>query len=186
MSGVPPVSVVKGRAVVQAPLERLWALSTRVELVKNTLGMKLAGGTTTGFVEAGSRVVWKGWKFGLPTEHHTLITGYAAPHAAAADVDQSPELHAEAVGQPVAWFQDSQERGRFASFRHDHWMREERHEGGPPVTVLEDEVHFRLPFGPLGRLAARIVMRPYIERLVRRRFSSLKQLAEGDGWRQWV
>ena len=186
MSEEARVSVVKDRAIVQAPLERLWALSTRVELVKNTLGMELAGGTTTGFVKEGSRVVWKGWKFGLPTEHHTLITGYAAPHAAIAESGLAPELHAEFVGQPVAWFQDSQERGRFAFFQHNHWMREESDGRGSPVTVLEDEVRFRLPFGALGRLAERLILRPYVERLVKRRFSSLKQLAEGDGWRQWV
>lgn len=186
MSDASPYTVVRDHAEVQAPLDRLWALSTRVELVKDTLGMQLAGGTTTGFVQDSSRVVWKGWKFGLPTEHHTLITGYAAPHAAMAEPTLAPELHADAVGQPVAWFQDSQERGRFAFFQHDHWMREERDAQGAPVTVLEDEVRFRLPFGPFGRLAERLLMRPYVERLVRRRFGSLRQLAEGDGWRQWV
>ena len=186
MSAPPSVSVVRDQATVQAPLDRLWALSTRVELVKDTLGMNLAGGTTTGFVRDGSRVVWKGWKFGLPTEHHTLITGYAAPHAAVAAPGLSPELHAETAGQPVAWFQDSQERGRFAFFQHDHWMREGHDAAGSPITVLEDEVRFRLPFGPLGRLAERFLMRPYIARFVKRRFGSLKQLAETDGWRHWV
>ena len=180
------VATVEDQAQVEAPLERLWALSTRVDLVKNTLGMRRAGGTEKDFIEDGSRVVWKGWKFGLPTEHHTLITGYAAPHAAVAEPSLAAELHADTVGQPVAWFQDSQERGRFAFFQHDHWMRERRDAAGSPVTVLEDEVRFRLPFGPLGRLAERFIMRPYIERLVKRRFSSLKQLAESDGWKQWV
>lgn len=192
MSASSAVAIVKDQARVQAPLDRLWALSRRVEVVKDTLGMKLVGGTTNGFIEDGSRVVWRGWKFGLPTEHHTLISGYAAPHAAVAvpspgaEPNPAPELHADAVGQPVAWFQDSQERGRFAFFQHDHWMREERDAADSPVTVLQDEVRFRLPFGPLGRLAERFIMRPYIERLVKRRFSSLKQLAEGDDWKQWV
>ena len=177
---------VHDTAVVRAPLQRLWALSTRVELVKNTLGMKLAGGTTSGFVRDGSRVVWKGWKFGLPTEHHTLITGYAAPHDAVAEPTLAPELHAETLGQPVAWFQDSQERGRFAFFQHDHWLRQQTGPDGQPQTLLEDEVHFRLPFGALGRLASRLLLEPYIRRLVKRRFASLKDLAEGDGWREWV
>ncbi|MGI4828741.1 MAG: SRPBCC family protein [Janthinobacterium lividum] len=181
---------VHDTAWVQAPIDRVWALSRRVELVKETLGMNLAGGQTTGFVEAGSRVVWSGWKFGLPTKHHTLITGYAAPHAAIADPRAEPtlgpELHAEHPGQRVAWFQDSQERGRFAFFQHDHWMREQTAANGEPQTLLEDEVHFRLPFGVLGRLAARFLMEPYIRRLVKRRFGRLKALAEGEGWRQWM
>ncbi len=177
---------VRDSAQVHAPLDRLWALSTRVELVKDTLGMKLVGGTTTGYIGDGSRVVWKGWKFGLPTEHHTLITGWAAPHAAVAEPTLTPELHAESLGQPVAWFQDSQERGRFAFFQHDHWLRERTGPDGSPLTVLEDEVHFRLPFGVPGRLASRLILEPYIRRLVKRRFASLKRLAEGNAWRQWV
>ena len=179
-------SIVHDTAEVHAPLDRLWALSTRVELVKNTLGMNFAGGLTHGFVQYGTRVVWRGWKFGLPTEHHTLITGYAAPHAAAVEPTHAPELHAETPKQRVAWFQDSQEKGRFAFFQHNHWLRERSGSDGTPVTVLEDEVHFRLPFGPLGQFAARWIMTPYIRRLVKHRFASLKQLAEGDGWRQWM
>ena len=178
---------VRDTAVVRAPLDRLWALSTRVELVKETLGMNLAGGTTTGFVADGSRVVWKGWKFGLPTEHHTLITGYSAPDAATSTMASSAlELHAEAPGQRVAWFQDSQERGRFAFFQHDHWLRERAGSKGEPETILEDEVRFRLPFGPLGRIASRLILKPYVRRLVKRRFASLAALAEGDGWRAWI
>ena len=181
----PRIEVVHDTALVDAPLERLWALSTRVELVRQTLGMNIAGGVTSGHVGAGSRVIWKGWKFGLPTEHHTLITGYAAPHTVDAGGAER-QLHGEAAGQRVAWFQDSQEKGRFASFHHDHWLRQRTDATGQVSTVLEDEVHFALPFGPLGDLAAHLIMVPYVKRLVKRRFASLKALAEGEGWKQWV
>lgn len=182
----PRVETVHDTAVAYAPLDRLWALSTRVELVRQTLGMNIAGGVTSGHVGAGSRVFWKGWKFGLPTEHHTLITGYAAPQEAEAGSASASELHAEAPGQLVAWFQDSQEHGRFASFHHDHWLRQRTDADGRVATVLEDKVHFALPFGPLGDLVAHTIMVPYVQRLVKRRFASLKALAEGDGWKQWV
>ena len=177
--------VVHDTALVHTPIERLWALSTRVELVQKTLGMRIVGGVQQGYVTAGSRVVWKGWKFGLPTEHHTLITGYATPHPAAAASSPAPELHAETLQQPVAWFQDSQERGRFGAFHHDHWLRQREGPVGP-LTVLEDEVHFSLPLGALGAIAARWIMVPYVKRLVKQRFARLKELAEGDGWQQWV
>lgn len=181
----PRIEIVHDTAIVHAPLDRLWALSTRVELVRETLGMNIADGVTSGHVGAGSRVVWKGWKFGLPTEHHTLITGYAAPQDALSG-NEGQGLHAETPGQRVAWFQDSQEQGRFASFHHDHWLRQRTDTAGRVSTLLEDEVHFSLPFGPLGDLVARMVMVPYVQRLVKRRFASLRALAEGDGWKQWV
>lgn len=177
---------VRDTVLIQAPLDRCWKLSTRVELVRKTLGMNAVGGTTTGFVQANSRVAWRGWKFGLPTEHHTLITGYSAPHPAAVEPTLAPELHADTPGQLVAWFQDQQEKGRFAFFQHDHWLREHTDANGQPATLLEDEVHFRLPFGPFGHLAARWILTPYIRGLVKRRFATIKELAEGEGWRQWL
>ena len=157
--------------IVQAPLERLWALSTRVELVKTTLGMEPVGGVTSGFVSEGARVVWRGWKFGLPTEHHTLITGWEPP--------------AERDGERTAWFQDSQERGRFAFFQHGHAFREVESADGP-VTILADHVKFALPLWLGDGVSARLLLKPFIERLVRKRFLRLKGLAEGEGWREWA
>lgn len=162
---------------ISAPIERVFALSTRVELVKETLGMRLVGGVTSGCIAMGSRVVWRGWKFGLPTEHHTLITGFAAPA-------RQPN------GEVTAFFQDTQERGRFAYFQHDHLFRQRVDaETQRPVTRLHDEIHFELPFGPVGRLAAALLLAPHIRRLAQQRFARIKALAESDGpdgWRAWV
>jgi len=145
---------------IHAPIDRCFALSTRVELVQRSLGMKLIGGVTTGHITANSRVIWRGWKFGLPTEHHTLITAFEPPH------------------NNTAYFEDSQERGRFATFRHEHLLRQHGER-----TTLEDRVHFTLPFGPLGRLAAALLLSPHIRSLARQRFALIKQLAESEGWR---
>jgi len=165
---------------IRAPMERCFALSTRIELVQRTLGMKLIdsgieGGVITGHITANSRVVWRGWKFGLPTEHHTLITAFEPPHPG-----RIGDLAAEFDGQFVAWFEDSQEHGRFASFRHLHLFRQYRHD-----VRLEDHIHFTLPLGPLGRMAAKFIVGPYIRKLARQRFAMIKQLAEGEGWREW-
>jgi ligand-binding SRPBCC domain-containing protein len=161
------------QVIIRAPLDRCFALSTCVELVQRTLGMKPiesgeAGGITTGHIIANSRVVWRGWKFGLPTQHHTFITAFEPPHLGA-------------DGDPIAYFEDSQERGRFAAFRHEHFFRQ-----GDRETTLEDHIHFTLPFGPLGRLAAKFILTPHIRKLARRRFAMIKQLAEGEGWREWI
>jgi ligand-binding SRPBCC domain-containing protein len=153
---------------IKAPLERCFALSTQVELVQRTLGMKLIGGVTTGHITAKSRVVWRGWKFGLPIEHHTLITAFEPPHPGS-------------DGQPAAYFEDSQERGRFASFRHEHFFCQLGQN-----TELEDRIHFALPFGPFGRLASKFLLAPHIRKLARQRFAMIKQLAEGEGWRNWL
>jgi ligand-binding SRPBCC domain-containing protein len=164
---------VRESITIKAPIGRCFALSTRVELVQRTLGMKLIDsgvddGVASGFIQANSRVIWRGWKFGLPTSHHTLITAFEAPHPGPA-------------GEIVAMFEDSQERGRFASFRHEHFLREVN-----GFTELEDRVHFALPFGPLGWVVAKLVLEPHIRKLARQRFRMIKELAEGEGWREWT
>jgi ligand-binding SRPBCC domain-containing protein len=170
---------VRESATVQAPIERVFYLSTRVELVRETLGMNLVADPAPDYIASGhigahSRVHWHGWKFGLPTHHHTLITGYAAPHA-------------EADGVVSAWFQDSQAKGRFATFQHDHHFRQSLDPLTQcPVTMLFDEVNFTLPFGVLGRLAAGLLLAPHIRKLCRQRFGRIKALAESDAWRAFV
>lgn len=171
---------VRESVSIHAPIERVFHLSTRVELVRETLGMNPIGGTTSGHIAAGSRVIWRGWKFGLPTEHHTLITAFIPPHEHLLRVQH----HAITT---EAFFQDTQERGRFAFFQHDHHFYESNDPAtGAPITELLDEVRFRLPFGFLGAIAARLLMVPHVRTLCRRRFARIKSLAEGDGWRPFV
>lgn len=169
---------VRASIVIRAPIERCWGLSTRVELVQKTLGMKAVGGVTTGSISNGSRVEWRGWKFGLPTEHHTLITRFEPPHHHYIKFD-GDELTKE------AFFQDTQERGRFASFQHDHHLREENGKHGQR-TILDDEVRYELPFGPFSDVLARTLVGPYVNQLACERFAMIKELAEGEGWRDWV
>lgn len=161
---------------VKAPLERCFALSTNVELVRQTLGMRPVAGVMQGHVTAGSRVVWRGWKFGLPTEHHTLITQFAPPHAG-----RIGDVAAQFDGQQVAWFEDSQEQGRFATFRHLHVFRQYRHD-----VRLEDRIEFSLPLGWAGELVGRWIVAPHAQRLIRERFALIRRLAEGEGWREYV
>lgn len=158
---------------INAPIERCFALSTRIELVQRTLGMKLidsgaVGGVTTGHVTANSRVVWRGWKFGLPIEHRSLVTAFELPHTGS-------------DGQLTAYFEDSQERGRFANYRHEHFFYQLGRN-----TELEDRIHFMLPFGPLGRLAAKLLLAPHMSKLARQRLAMIKELAESEDWREWV
>ena len=144
--------------VIGAPIERCFRLSTSIEVVALTLGLRPVEGKLGGMILAGDELVWRGWKFGLPQMHETLITGFEEPR----------------------FFQDTMGRGRFAAFQHDHRFSEVR--GG---TLLEDEVRFSMPFGWAGEMVGRVVMVPHIRGLLKRRFGLLKGLAEGDGWRRY-
>ena len=152
-----PAHILRDSIVLAAPIERCFLLSTHIDTVRETLALKPVAGRTSGHVVLGDRVTWRGWKFFLPQVHHTLITGYTPP----------------------TFFQDTQEKGRFAFFQHDHHLS-----ATPDGTLLEDEVRFTLPFGPAGRLVARLILIPHIRGLLRQRFALLKRLAETDAWRK--
>lgn len=155
--------IVEDGARIAAPVDRVFLLSTSVPVVRKTLAMRPVAGTggwrENGLIVAGDTVEWRGWKFGLPQTHTSIISGYRAGE----------------------FFQDTQLRGRFAAFQHDHYF--EAVDGG---TELRDEVRFSLPFGWAGKIVAERIMVPEIAGLVRRRFGLLKDLAEGEGWRQFV
>jgi len=164
---------------IKAPLERCFALSTRIELVRQTIGMKPVGGVTSGHVVEGSRVVWRGWKFGLPTEHHTLISELKNPR----EYELPPRRHGDVpVRYKSAVFVDRQEKGKFARFSHEHDFRQEEGQD----TILADRVEFSLPFGRAGAMVGRWIVAPHAQRLMRERFALIKQLAEGEGWREYV
>ena len=150
---------LRDEVVIDAPIEQCFRLSTSIEVVALTLGMRPVEGKLGGMILAGDRLVWRGWKFGLPQMHEILITGFEEPR----------------------FFQDTMGRGRFAAFQHDH--RFTAVEGG---TLLEDELRFAMPFGWAGETVGRVVMVPHIRGLLRRRFALLKELAEGDEWRAFV
>lgn len=158
---------VQETTTIYAPVERCFLLSTSIELVQQTLGMRPVARESkkaAGLIEAGDQLVWRGWKFGLPQMHETLITGFDRPN----------------------FFQDTMGRGRFARFQHDHHFHEVRKEDGQASTLLEDEVQFALPLGWAGALVGRLVMVPHVRGLVRRRFALLKRLAESDEWRRYL
>lgn len=160
--------VVRDAARIFATIERCFLLSTSIEIVQRTLGMHPVAAESkrsTGLIEAGDQLIWRGWIFGLPQMHETLITGFDPPH----------------------FFQDTMGRGRFASFHHDHhFTAETTAADGRPCTLLEDAVHFALPLGLAGTMVGSLVMVPHVRGLVRRRFALLKQIAEGDEWQRYL
>ena len=144
--------VLRHEITIDAPAERLFQLSTNIDVVRTTLGMRPVSGRVSGCVNNGDTVLWRGWKFALPQMHESLIEACEAPR----------------------FFRDRMIRGRFATFAHDHSFLTEP----DGKTRLSDEVRFTMPLGWLGTLVGLWIVKPHIRGLMRRRFALLRQLAE--------
>ncbi len=148
---------------VHAPIDRCFLLSTSIALVEQTLAMRPKAGPpparTTGLIQLDDRVLWRGWKFGIPAMHESLITAYERP----------------------TFFQDSMLRGYFSSFQHDHQFEEV-----DGYTLMVDIVRFSLPFGALGKVVAKKIVIPHILNLLVARFALLKRIAEGPDWERYI
>ena len=73
--------------------------------------------------------------------------------------------------QPISEFQDIQESGPYRRWIHTHRFRPEEN-----AVIMEDEVEYALPLGPLGRIAHALLVRRQIEEIFAYRRKSIKAL----------
>lgn len=105
-------------------------------------GERAVAGVRSGLIGEGQEVTWRARHFGIPLTMTSRVTQVDFPHS----------------------FTDEQVRGPFRSFRHVHEF-----EAAPGGCIMTDRVEFAAPFGLLGRAAGKLVLRPYLQRLIRDR-----------------
>jgi ligand-binding SRPBCC domain-containing protein len=71
-------------------------------------------------------------------------------------------------------FVDQQVRGPFRHMRHEHLFEPV----GGGATRMIDRISFTAPLGPLGAVAGRAVLGPYLRRLLKQRAAYVRRLAE--------
>lgn len=103
-------------------------------------GERAIAGVTSGRIGLGESVTWRAWHLGVRFTLTSRITALDRPHR----------------------FVDEQVSGPFRLFRHEHTFR-----GVGARTVMTDRVTVASPV--LGRLAERVVLVPYLRRLLIRR-----------------
>ncbi|WP_368860279.1 SRPBCC family protein [Isoptericola croceus] len=112
---------------------------------------RAVGGVTQGRISLGETVTWRARHVGIWFRMTSLITALERPHR----------------------FVDEQVRGPFRSFVHEHEFTE-----AAGTTRMTDRITIAAPV--LGRVAERLVLVPYLRRLIRTRNTHLVALVSRD------
>lgn len=141
------------RQHVSTPLDRTFDFFSRPEnLARITppwLGFRIVSGDLA--MREGLRIEYRVRPLGVPQRWVSRITAYDPPHR----------------------FVDEQVVGPYAHWHHEHRFRAV--EGGTEVT---DRVRYALPFGQIGRIAHRLLVRPRLESIFDYRERTLPELLD--------
>ncbi len=147
---------------IDAPVERCYKLATSVDFhiaSAKPKKEKATGDLTTGLIAEGQQVTWTGWHYGLHLKHTTRMD----------------------VSRPFAYFREVMISGVFTFYEHEHHFA-----AMDDGTRVRDEVRFKAPLGPVGRVMEKVVLRRYLISLLKRRSAALKRAAESDGWHEYL
>lgn len=152
------MSAIESRTELGCPCERAFDLSLDLDLellATARFRSRIVGGRRGGRIGPAETVTWQLRQFGVPVRHTSVISAY----------------------EPPGYFVDEMVRGVLAAFRHEHRFQP-RPDGG--CTML-DTVTYRVPLGPLGRLADRLFVRRRLRRLLLDRNAEIARSARQDG-----
>ena len=71
-------------------------------------------------------------------------------------------------------FVDEQTEGPFRMLRHEHLFSSPR----PGETQMTDRMTINAPLGPVGMVVTRLLLAPYLRRLLKQRAAHIKRIAE--------
>lgn len=143
--------------VIAAPPADVFAAALDPELHVRSMarhGETMVEAPAGGAFSDGSTVTWRARHFGIPFRLRSLVFDIDRPRG----------------------FRDRQITGPFGAFLHVHEFEEH-----PQGTLMRDTITFHSPFGPLGRLVDRLVMRTYLQRLIEERNDTITAEIEGRG-----
>jgi ligand-binding SRPBCC domain-containing protein len=160
MESFNPVPLITLITPIRAPMELCFDLARDIDLHVRSMagtGERAVSGVTAGLIGFGQEVTWEATHFGIRQRLTSRISGFERPH----------------------YFRDSQVRGIFARFDHDHFFTDQA-----GITIMKDALDYQSPLGWLGRLVDFLVLQRYLRRLLQRRAMVIRGAAESQATNQ--
>ena len=144
---------------IAAPIERVFDLSRSINLHQISTAStkeKAIAGVMNGLINKNETVTWQAKHLFKTRQFTSKITEM-----------QTPVL-----------FTDEMVKGDFVSFHHEHHFK-----AAANGTILIDLVNFETPYGIFGKIANRLFLASYIEKLLTKRNAVIKEYAETQKWK---
>ncbi len=141
---------------IKAPIESVFDTARNIDIHQLSAiksNEKAIDGKTSGLIELNETVTWSGKHFGLNLMHKSKITQFKFP----------------------TFFVDEMEDGHFKSFKHEHFFQTEKN-----YTVMIDRLDYETPYGFLGIIFDKIILKKYLTNFIKTRNEILKNLAENQ------
>ena len=145
---------IKITTTIKAPIEIVFDTCRNIDIHQYSASKtneKAIAGRTSGLINKGETVTWKGKHFGVYIQHESIISEMEFP----------------------IYFVDEQLKGHFKSFKHEHIFIQNKNQ-----TLMTDILKYETPFSVFGKLFNKIVLKNHLIKFILYRNSILKELSE--------
>ena len=126
---------IKITTTIKAPIEIVFDTCRNIDIHQYSASKtneKAIAGKTSGLINKGETVTWKGKHFGVYIQHESIISEMEFP----------------------IYFADEQLKGHFKSFKHEHIFIQNENQ-----TIMTDILEYETPFSVFGKLFNKLVLK---------------------------
>lgn len=145
---------IKITITIKAPIEIVFDNCRNIDIHQYSASKtneKAIAGRTSGLINKGETVTWKGKHFGVYIQHESIISEMEFP----------------------IYFVDEQLKGHFKSFKHEHIFIQNENQ-----TLMTDILEYETPYGFVGKIFDKTILKNHLIKFILYRNSILKELSE--------
>ena len=149
---------IKVTTTINTPIEIVFNNCRNIDIHQYSASKtneKAIEGRTSGLINKGETVTWKGKHFGIYLKHQSIITKMDFPN----------------------YFVDEQLKGHFKSFKHQHFFTQKENQ-----TIMTDILEYKTPFGFFGKIFNRLLLKNHLTKFIQNRNKIIKQITEKDSY----
>lgn len=139
---------------IKAPKQIVFDASRNIDIHQQSASPtkeKAIAGVTSGLINLTETVTWRGKHFGFYLTHKSRIP----------------------VMDFYDYFVDEMEKGKFKSFKHEHFFEEE-----DGFTIMKDKLQYEIPFGIFGEFFNILFLEKHLTNFLLERNKVLKEVSE--------